>query len=273
MPGSATAFFVLSKILGFFVEPSNLLIVSGLGGALLLCTRYGRAGRRLMVSSLLLLAAFGLTPLGHLLILPLEERFPPWDSSRGAPEGIIVLGGGLDEVVSSTRKDSAVTEASDRITAVVELARRYPQARILYSGGSGALFATVSNEAEVARSLFAQLGISAARIEIEDQSRNTIENAIMSKDIARPQPGARWLLVTSAFHMPRSVGIFRKAGFSVEAYPVDYRTRGWVDLWRPFPRSSEGLRRTDVALREWVGLLMYWLTDRSAELFPAPDRT
>lgn len=270
MTGSATLFFILSKILGFFAEPSNLLIILGLVGALLLRTSYLRAARRLLVSSFVLLAVFGLTPLGHALILPLEERFSPWDASRGAPDGIIVLGGGIEEMASSTRSDSAVNEASDRITAVVELARRYPQARILYSGATGALVFSGSNEAEAARRLFAQLGVAAERVEVEDQSRNTIENAIMSKDIAHPQPGQRWLLVTSAFHMPRSVGIFRKVGFPVEAYPVDYRTRGWIDLWRPFRNSSEGLRRTDLATREWVGLLIYWLTGRSSEFFPGP---
>jgi uncharacterized SAM-binding protein YcdF (DUF218 family) len=88
--------------------------------------------------------------------------------------------------------------------------------------------------------------------------------------IVAPKPNERWLLVTSAYHMPRAVGVFRKAEFPVEAYPVDWRTRGSQDLWRPFDRASDGLRRTDVAVREWTGLLIYWLTGRSSALFPAP---
>ena len=99
---------------------------------------------------------------------------------------------------------------------------------------------------------------------------NTLENAILSKDLARPQPGERWLLVTSAYHMPRAIGIFRKAGFDVEPYPVDWRTSGSGDALRPFPTVGDGLRRTDTAVREWVGLLVYWLMGMSSSLFPAP---
>jgi uncharacterized SAM-binding protein YcdF (DUF218 family) len=93
---------------------------------------------------------------------------------------------------------------------------------------------------------------------------------VFSRLIANPQPGERWLLLTSAFHMPRAVAVFRAVGFPVEPYPVDWRTTGPADLFRPYPSVSEGLRRTDVAVREWVGLLLYRLTGKTAELFPAP---
>lgn len=75
---------------------------------------------------------------------------------------------------------------------------------------------------------------------------------------------------TSAYHMPRAVGVFRKAGFAVEPYPVDWRTRGAQDELRPFASVGDGLRRVDTAVREWVGLAVYWLTGRSSELFPGP---
>jgi uncharacterized SAM-binding protein YcdF (DUF218 family) len=113
-------------------------------------------------------------------------------------------------------------------------------------------------------------GIPASRIELEGASRNTHENAVFTRELVRPKPGERWLLVTSAHHMPRSVGSFRRAGFAVEPYPVDWRTRGAPDLARPFGIAAGGLARTDVAVREWVGLLVYWLTGRSSALFPGP---
>ena len=120
--------------------------------------------------------------------------------------------------------------------------------------------------------LLESLGIPRARITLEDRSRNTVENAVLSKAIAQPKPGERWLLVTSAHHLPRAVGVFRKAGFPVEAYPVDWRTRGPEDALRPFASVGDGLRRSDTAVREWVGLAVYWLTGRSSELFPAPTQ-
>jgi len=263
-------FFVLAKVLGFFTLPSNILISLGLIGIALMATRHARAGRGLGATALVLIAIFGLSPLGNALILPLEGRFPPWDASRGAPTGIISLGGAFDTVVSSARGEVALNEAAERLTAVAELARRFPGARVVFSGGSGHIIDDGVTEASLAARLFESFGIAKQRMLLEDKSRDTAENARFTKELLQPKPGERWLLVTSAHHMPRSVGVFRAAGFPVEAYPVDYRTRGAADLFWPFSSIGDGLRRTDTAAREWVGLLTYRLTGRTKELFPAP---
>jgi uncharacterized SAM-binding protein YcdF (DUF218 family) len=263
-------FFILSKVLGFFAAPSNLAIALGLLGVVLAATRRARTARFLMVASLLALAVMGLSPLGNALIIPLEQRFPPWDDTRGPPDGIVVLGGGITPDVSAARNDVALNEAAERVTATVALARRYPEARIVYSGGSGALIFREGSEAVIAVRAFESLGIPPERIIAEEQSRNTVENAVFSLLLAMPRPGERWLLVTSGYHMPRAMGIFRQAGFPVEAYPVDWRTRGPQDALRPFSTLGSGMERTDTAVREWVGLLVYWLTGRSASLFPGP---
>ena len=263
-------FFTLSKILGFFAAPSNLLISIGILGLILLCTRFTRLASWLIVTSLVLLAIAGLSPLGNALIIPLEERFPPWDSSRGAPDGIIVLGGAISPSVSAARGEVALDEAAERITATAELARRYPNARIIFSGGSGSLLYDEGPEAPYAVRQLLALGVDHDRITAEEQSRNTLENAAYSLLLANPKPGERWLLVTSAYHMPRAIAAFRAVGFAVDPYPVDWRTRGPADLVRPFSSLAEGLRRTDAAVREWIGLLVYWLTGKSTTLFPAP---
>lgn len=263
-------FFEASKILGFFAIPSNLFVAIAMFGAVLLLTRFARAGRRLMVFGVFLLALFGFSPLGNILIYPLEDRFPPWRETAGPPTGVIILGGALDEGVSAARRAVALNEASERMTAAVSLARRYPNITVMFTGGSGRLFSENATEAEIAKAFFLDQGIASERIVLEDKSRNTRENATFSLAIAKPKAGDRWLLVTSAFHMPRSIGIFREVGFNVEAYPVDWRTRGAVDFMRPFDRLSEGLRRSDIAMREWVGLLAYWVTGRTDALFPGP---
>jgi uncharacterized SAM-binding protein YcdF (DUF218 family) len=263
-------FFILSKVLGFFALPSNLLITIGLIGLVLLLTPFRRLASWLVVTSLVLLALFGLSPLGNVLMLPLEDRFPAWDASRGPPDGVIVLGGIIAEDVSAARGATALNESAERVTVAAELARRYPNLRIIFSGGTNALIFDNEAEAGFAVRQLEDLGVARERITAEEQSRNTVENAVFSRLIANPQPGERWLLLTSAFHMPRAVAVFRAVGFSVEPYPVDWRTTGPADLVRPYPSVSEGLRRTDVAVREWVGLLLYRLTGKTAELFPAP---
>jgi uncharacterized SAM-binding protein YcdF (DUF218 family) len=262
-------FFTASKVLGFFAIPSNLVISIGCLGLLLLATRRARAGARLMAASFVALALLGLSPIGNTLLIPLEQRFPPWDAARGPPDGIIVLGGAISPDVSVTRNEVVLNEAAERLTIVAELARRYPNARILLSGGSGELVPGPS-EAPFALRLLESFAIPRARILLEDRSRNTIENAVYSKQLAQPMPGERWLLVTSAYHLPRAMGVFRKVGFAVEPYPVDWRTRGNEDALRPFGSVGDGLRRVDTAVREWVGLAVYWITGRSSELFPGP---
>lgn len=263
-------FFTLSKILGFFATPSNLLISIGVLGLVLLCTRFTRLASWLIVTSLVLLAIAGLSPLGNALILPLEQRFPPWEPSRGVPDGIVLLGGMIAPEVSAARDTVALNEAAERITATAELARRYPNARIVMTGGSGALIFEEGIEAIFAVRQLEALGVAHDRISAEEQSRNTVENAVFSRRAANPKAGERWLLVTSASHMPRAVGVFRAVGFDVEAYPVDWRTRGPTDLTRPFASLSEGLQRTDTAAHEWVGLFAYWMTGKTSALFPAP---
>jgi uncharacterized SAM-binding protein YcdF (DUF218 family) len=263
-------FFTLSKVLGFFAIPSNLVVAVGIAGLVLLATRWARAGRWLIGLSLVALALLGLSPLGNALFIPLEDRFPPWDPSRGPPDGILVLGGAIAPDVSLARDEVALNESAERLTVAAELARRYPDARVLFSGGSGALMHDEGSEAPFAARELEGLGIARKRILLEDRSRNTVENALYSKQIAQPKPGERWLLVTSAYHLPRAVGVFRKAGFAVEPYPVDWRTRGAADALRPFPTVGDGLRRADTAMREWVGLAVYWITGRTSELFPGP---
>jgi uncharacterized SAM-binding protein YcdF (DUF218 family) len=263
-------FFILSKTLGLFASPSNFLILIGLVGLVLLCTRFRRLASWLVVTSLVLIAFAGFSPLGNILILPLEQRFPPWDASRGPPDGIVVLGGAISPEVSMAHGAVALNEAAERITAAAELARRYPDVRIIFSGGTSSLVFDAPAEAPVAVKELQALGVAHERITAEEQSRNTIENAVFSRLLADPKPGERWLLVTSAYHMPRAIAAFRAAGFPIEPYPVDWRTRGPIDVLQPFGLFTAGLAMTDLAVHEWLGLVIYRLAGETSELFPAP---
>lgn len=261
-------FFLLSKIVGFFAVPSNLLVLIALAGVALLPTRFSRVARRLVVAGVILIAAIGALPVGNALILPLETRFPQWDSAHGIPTGVIVLGGVVNPEISAMRGQVSLSESAERMTAAVELARQYPTARIVFSGGNGMLISGGRTEADFAASLFENLGVPRDQVTLERQSRNTVENAVFTKRLIAPKPGERWLLVTSAMHMPRAIGAFRRAGFPVDAYPVDYQTAGWGDLWA-FPGSlMGGIARTDMAAHEWLGLFVYWITGRIPVLYP-----
>ena len=263
-------FHILAKTLGFFSIPSNCLLALGVVGIVLLATRFARWGCRLLAASVLLIVAIGVLPVGSFVIYPLEQRFPRWDPAQGTPDGIIVLGGTIDPSISAARGVVALNQSAERVTVAVELARRYPKARIVFSGGNGNLLANRLKEADFALRLFVNLGVAKDRLVAERQSRDTAENARLTKQIVAPAPGQRWLLVTSALHMPRAIGAFRAAGFPVQAYPVDYQTTGRPRLWTLSGSIMGGINRTDVGVHEWLGLLAYWLTGRIPVLFPGP---
>jgi uncharacterized SAM-binding protein YcdF (DUF218 family) len=266
-------FFLLSKTLGIMLLPANFLIGVGIAGLILLFTRFAPLGRKLMITGIALLAVCGFSPLGNWLLYPLEARFPPWDATRGAPDGIVVLGGSVDTDLSAARGVAVFGSSVDRVITAAGLARRYPRARIVFSGGNANLvFDDAAKEADYAVAVFASLGISGDRLIVERRSRNTLENAEFSRALAAPKAGERWLLVTSAYHMPRSVGVFRKAGFAVEPYPVDWRTGGrWSDLLKFSVYAIEGLGRVELAMREWMGLAAYWISGKTSALFPGPN--
>jgi uncharacterized SAM-binding protein YcdF (DUF218 family) len=270
--GDFALFFFLSKTFGIMLLPTNFLIGVGLLGAILLATRCASLGRKLLIASVVVLAICGFSPLGNLVLYPLEQRFPPWDPTQGAPDGIVVLGGSIDADLSVAHDTAAFTAAAGRVIEAAALAHRYPNARVIFSGGSANLISADAREADYAAAIFERLGISRERLTMERRSRNTLENAEFSKALAAPKSGERWLLVTSAYHMPRSVGLFRKAGFAVEPYPVDWRTGKGADILMFSPVAVEGLERTGIGIREWIGLAAYRVTGKIDDLFPGPVR-
>lgn len=263
------SFFTLSKVLWFFAAPSNLALT--MVALALVFFRWRGACAGFLVAALLLLGGFGLSPLTNMIATPLEDRFPLFVDDGRPVDGIVMLGGAEVPDVWIGRGSPTFNDAGERALAFADLARRYPAARLAFVGGSGALFARGEFvEARMMKDAMPMLGVDVARVSFEDKSRNTVENAVFSRALLKPQPGERWLLVTSAWHMPRAIGTFRAAGFPVIAYPVDFRTAGSAGWGDTFSRVAWGLNLADVAVREWIGLVAYRLTGRTDALLPGP---
>lgn len=262
-------FFYLSKIFWFFAQPLNfaiLLLAAGLAASLVGHRRLFRAAT---LTSLLVLVLSAWTSLGSLMLNPLEERFPrPPVPER--VDGIVVLGGGFEGAINLARGGYELNSGGDRFVETAILARRYPQARVVVSGGTGALMLEGEGDADTAPRLLEALGVARERLILENRSRNTYENALFSKELVTPKAGETWLLVTSAFHMPRSMALFSKAGFPVVAWPVDYRTSGQEGVGLFTDNPADSLANTTMAIREWTGLVAYWLSGRIDEPFPGP---
>lgn len=261
-------FFILSKIFWLFASPLHFCILS-LALALVLRSRW-RFSRALAIFATLALAAIVFSPLSALLLRPLEDRFPAHPALAAPPTGIIVLGGAMDVDVTVDRDMSTLAANGDRIIVGALLAKTYPQAKLVFSGGTGAFVGDLLPEAIAVRRLWRELGVPESQMVFEDRSRNTFENAAFTKAMVAPKPGETWLLVTSAFHMPRSMGIFRAQGMDVTAYPVNFRTRGNDKDFRLPIDGALAAQNFETALREYVGLVAYRLTGKTDALFPAP---
>lgn len=263
-------FFPLSKLLWLPAAPSNFLVLLGALGAILLILKARRLALACLCVCALGLLVLGFSPAASYVISPLEERFPIFHDDGRPVTGIIQLGGSEKPFVANGRGQVALNEAGERLVAFGDLARRYPEARLVFSGGSGLLLPGDAREAEMVRMSLKSIGVDEKRVTLEGNSRNTEENARFTRALINPQPGERWLLVTSASHMPRAIGCFRKAGIPVTAYPVDFQTAGpdELNVWNA--RAAIGLDMLDTAAREWVGLVVYHLTGKTSALFPAP---
>lgn len=265
-------FYYVSKVAWFFATPSNLLVsLILLGLVLARFSRMKKTGTGIAFTFTLAMLALGIFPIANYVLLPLEERFPAFSDDGRPVDGIILLGGSVEAADSHERGLIVSNEASERVLYTVELAHRYPKARILISGGGGTVFSNGAAEAPIIAAYLKRLGVDPARIVTEDRSRTTSENAEFSRELVKPQEGERWLLVTSAWHMPRAMAVFEKAGFPITAYPVDFRTGKGFANQRPHAFVSEGLRRLDVSTKEWVGVVGYYATGRTNELLPSPQ--
>ncbi len=257
--------FVAVKLLSALLLPTALMVELALAGLVL---HRRRTGRVLLAIGVGALTACLLLPVDQWAMRPLEDRFPPVSDPPAHVDGIIVLGGAIDDQTSLDRGTPTLNAAANRLTSFAILARRYPEARLVFTGGSGAVRQGVAAEAPFARELLTQLGLRPDRMTFESASRTTWENAIDVGALVHAKAGETWVLLTSANHMPRAVGVFRAAGWRVLPWPVGYRTRDHV--WA-FPQSlGTKLDGLDLAAHEWTGLLAYWLEGHSSALFPAP---
>jgi uncharacterized SAM-binding protein YcdF (DUF218 family) len=258
--------FIAGKLLRIVLAPGNLAVLLLAWGMLRVVRSRGRRGLSLLVTVTAVLAAIAILPVGRWLAAPLETRFPiPALGAR--VDGIILLGGAIDARHINGGVGAQLNGAADRILAVLALARRYPQAKLLLVGGEGSIFPQGYSEAMLTRDLLVAQGLDPERMLVEARSRNTIENAIFAKAMAEPRASETWLLVTSAAHMPRAIGCFRHVGWDAIPFPTDFRGGGgsWDIALVPH------LALVELAAREWFGLLGYRLLGRIDEVFPGPS--
>jgi uncharacterized SAM-binding protein YcdF (DUF218 family) len=262
--------FALSKIFWIVLNPANIFVFFLLLGTVLLFTRFRRSGRRVLAATVGIFVVLGFLPVGFWLTGNLENRFPVNPPIPEDIAGIVTLGGTINQYITAARGQPALSEGGERLTEFVHLARRFPGARLIFTGGSGALIDTSMKEADAAQVFFNQMGLSDRNIMYENRARNTYENALLSKELVGEDAiGKQWVLITSAAHMPRAIGVFRQTGWNIIAYPVDYITDGRGGFEIQF-QPMRGLSSLNSAMREWIGLMVYRALGRTQTLVPSP---
>ncbi|MBD8555400.1 YdcF family protein [Rhizobium sp. CFBP 8762] len=261
-------FFLLSKLFWLVAQPLSLAFI-----LIVLSVSAGLFGwRRLQMvwagTAGLLLFVTLFTTTGERLLAVLEDRFPNPPALTQPLSCMIVLGGAFSNEVTTSRGGIELNQAGDRYVEALRLAQLYPQARIVISGGDGSLSGSYEGDAAISQRFFQAFGIAPERLVLESTSRNTVENAANTKTLLDENGLANCALITSAFHMPRSIGIFRKQGIPVLPWPTDYRTQADTRLGFDFTQPSRNAQLMTTALREWIGLLAYSISGRTAALFP-----
>ena len=261
-----SVFWVVSKIIWALIAPETLLLFLMILSVALLWTQYNKQGRILISSTVLIIAMVSVLPFSYWVLRPLEDRFAVPEKLPDRIDGIIVLAGVEDLAVTAARGQPSLHDGAERLITFVWLAHVYPDAVLLFTGGSGSLTDQKNKPSGVARMIFRQLGLDLERIQFESDSKNTAENALRSYELIQPSPDQRWILITSAFHMPRTVGLFRKVGWNVIPYPVDFSTTKRADL----SFNLQNIGSFSQGIHEWIGLLVYRTFGKTSSFFPGP---
>jgi uncharacterized SAM-binding protein YcdF (DUF218 family) len=249
-------FFIASKTLGYLVLPPTVALLALIGFWLRSRRRQKPAWGLFWFGTLYLWLC--MAPWGaNLLLTPLERPYANLPAPTQA-DVILVLGGALD-LPNSSAERLEYGAACDRFVQAVLLARRCPQAKIIFAGGTLNLVERSKTEASLLKAEAGRLGIAPERIFVDDDSRNTRENALQAKRLLDQTGGSSIVVITSAFHMRRSLGCLRKAGIAAVPFPTDFRRH--VGSFDPFGWAPQAARLDDSnsAVREYVGLVMYRL--------------
>jgi uncharacterized SAM-binding protein YcdF (DUF218 family) len=257
-------FFYLSKIFWFVTAPLNLLfLLLAVGG--LLFWKAHRAEKLFLIPGILLFLICGVSPAGYDLLVWLEAHDPPPKTRPGHVDGVVILGGSFYSDVTAARNLPALNDNGERVLAAVQLGKLYPDAKIVFSGGNGMITGDRTRpESDDARLFMKTYAFDESHVIYEERSRNTYENIKFSRALAQPKPGETWLLVTSAYHMPRAMMVAKSAGWDMRPWPVDFRTTGEYTVWPHKIDVLGNFYATQVAWHELLGMWVYRLTGRAA---------
>ncbi len=264
-------FFYTSKVFWLFLAPDTLYLLLLSTGILLLFTRFRGFAQKLLLSLMVISWIIAVLPVGEWLFYPLETRFPTPPRLPESVDGIIVLGGSINPSLSEYWQQLETYSNHERLSQFILLAKKYPDARLVFTGGNASMRSGLATEADQVRQYLLDSGIQENRLILENRARNTYENALLSKQLVQPSAQENWILITSAYHLPRAVGIFCQQHWPVIPYPVDHNSLP-DRLFSPKLQLANHASDLVEASHEWVGLIAYYVTGKTSRLIPTDCR-
>lgn len=257
-------FFYSAKILGWFLKIDNLLVLGVIITIYLFWSKRTKLAKRATIALALSLALLSNLGLSYAALRTLEEKYPiPSILCNDGYEGVIVLGGGINPgLIAEQRGQVQLNEAGERITKALELLNKCPEFQLIYSTFSGSLRPQGLSESESAEIFFKEQGVSQSRLIFENKSRSTFENAKYSYDLVKPE-NQKWILVTSASHLPRAITTFERFAWTAIPYPVDYRSEksGKFGVFQ----VKLAISNWNIVIHEYFGAVAYRVRSTDAD--------
>ena len=261
-------FFFLSKTLWFFFNPINILLFLLLIGIIFHFFDKKKLYKIINIITLILFILIVILPTGKYLLWKLESSYSMPKTLPPDIDGILILGGGVNEILTYQHQQMSLNENVERLTESIDLMRRFPNAKIVFSGGIATLSKPKLTGIDVAKMFYTRMGVDINRIIFEDKSRNTYENFVFSKKFIDNKNNEKWLLVTSAFHMKRAMNVAEKLGLNFISYPVDFSlSKDFNFKYWYYANYSANINYFYFATHEYIGLIAYYLTGKSNKIY------
>ena len=258
--------FFLSKILWILFSPFNLILLLIILAFIFSFFKFILCSRIFYLSALLLFLTTGAIPTGAFLMHQLEKNYYNKVSLPNTIDGILILSGATRPYLTKIHNQVTIKSNGERLIESVVLIKKYPKAKVIFAGGSNTILDYEFTHSEAAKIFYQNLGINLDRINFEDQSRNTYENIVFSKNIANPKVDENWVLVTSAFHLKRSINISEKISWNLIPYPTDFNQPKKFN-WKFEYNLLNNLVLFRQASHEWLGIIAYYLMGRTSKIF------
>ena len=254
--------FYLSKVLWLIINPFNILIFLFFLNILFLFLKKNKLRIFLLSLLLILLVSFGIFPAGKYLIYKLEKNYHNSIILSDKVDGILILGGATNPFLSNEYNQIHLNGSAERLVESIKLIIKYSNAKIIFTGGSGFISDIKLDNAKIANKFFMQVGLDTDKIIFENKSRNTYENILFSKNIAKPKKNEKWLIITSASHMNRAVFVGEKIDWILTPYAVDFNQPKKIKFI-PNINILNNFNEMQRGTYEWIGLVAYYLMGRT----------